>query len=124
MGQAKLRGDRDQRITQALSAKTKKIEDDARFDQMHEAAASVPTPGLYVSNKTGARFIVEDVFMSTAEEMGIEVALDEDDDEYTSKYFVASVVEESDAADMGAMGYELDQYEWLSFALLHGLYKA
>lgn len=91
MGQAKLRGSREERIVQA------------------NAHRKVPKVGLYVSTKDtkGMRFIVENVDI-----------VDDAEDEI---FFLVSMIDEASTDDMSAAGDELDPDEWFALVDQYGL---
>lgn len=93
MGDAKRRGNLDERVRQA------------------KAQQLPPNKGLYVSTRTGPklRVVVENVVVF------------DDSDEESKGYFLVTVVDESDIDDMSAFSQEFDPDEWFSFVYEHGL---
>ncbi len=91
MGQAKLRGSREERLAQA------------------KAARQPPKAGLYVSTREvkGMRFTVEDVSVV--------------DDGENNGFFLVSMIDEASTDDMSAGGNELDPDEWFALVDLYGL---
>lgn len=91
MGQARLRGSRDERVAQAKATRTP------------------PIPGLYVSTTSviGMRFIIEDVTIL--------------DDEENQGFFLVSMIDEASAGDLGALRDELDPDEWFALVNKYGL---
>jgi hypothetical protein len=91
MGQAKLRGSREDRVAQ--SKKTRQP----------------PKPGLYVSTTAAKsmRFIVEDVSIA--------------DEEESEGFFLASMIDEGSAGDMSAAADELDPDQWFALVEQYGL---
>jgi hypothetical protein len=95
MGQAKLRGSKEQRIAQTM-----------------ERSIVLPKLGTYVSTKNpaGMRFIVENVSVLDAE----------DNDGYEG-FFLVTMVDEASASDFQAIRDELDSDEWRELADKYGL---
>ena len=91
MGQARLRGSREERI-----ARTK-------------ATKQPPKPGLYISTREvdGMRLIVEDV-----------TVIDEGEDE---GFFLVSMIDAPSSSDCGACGDELDPDQWFELVERYGL---
>lgn len=91
MGQAKSRGNREERIAQA------------------KASRKPPEKGLYISTREvkGMRFIVE------------EVSIESDDEE--GEIFYVSLIDESSSEDLTAAGDELISDEWFALVEQYGL---
>lgn len=91
MGQARLRGSKEDRVAQA------------------KAARQPPMLGVYLSTKSppGMRFVVEDVSIANEEE--------------SEGFFLVSMVDEASASDMGAVRDELDPDQWFALVEQYGL---
>lgn len=94
MGQAKLRGTKEDRIAQS---KEKKLP---------------PKVGLYISTKhqKGLRLIVEDV-----------TVLDDEEEKENEGFFLVHIIDETSSGDAYAMGDELDSDQWFDLVNQYGL---
>jgi hypothetical protein len=91
MGQARLRGSKEDRVAKA------------------KAARQPPKPGVYLSTKNppGMCFLVEEVSIA--------------DEEESEGFFLVSMVDEASASDMSAARDELDPDEWFALVEQYGL---
>jgi hypothetical protein len=95
MGQAKLRGSKEQRIAQTSVRST-----------------DAPKLGTYISTKSpaGMRFVVEEVLV-----------LDQEDVAVHDGFFLVTMIDEASANDLQAMRDELDSDEWRALVVKYGL---
>lgn len=94
MGQAKQRGNREERIAQA------------------KANRQPPTPGLYVSTKQvqGMRLLVDEVTVL--------------DDEENEGFFLVSMIDEASTDNADAIGDELEPEQWFQLVDQYGLVRS